>query len=113
MSPSWLCARADLRRRWRSRVAIAALIAIAGTVVLTAYAGARRTDSAYPRYLQATHAADFLIATERSGTTATDDFYRQVEALPEVARGGIAFGPSLVSVSASGRLNLSNETFGV
>jgi hypothetical protein len=106
-----MCARADLRRRWRSFFAVAALIAVAGSVVLTAYAGAERTDSAYPRYLRATHSADFLIATEASGTTQTNEFYRSVEALPQVERGGILFGPSLISVSASGAADLSNEDF--
>ena len=70
LGPAWMYARADLRRRWKSAVAIAILIGIAGAVVLTAYAGARRTDSAYPRYLKATHAADFLVATEKLGTVA-------------------------------------------
>ena len=50
--PAWMYARADLRRRWKSTVAVAILIGMAGAVVLTAYAGARRTDSAYPRYLR-------------------------------------------------------------
>ncbi len=60
VGPAWAYGRAQLRRRWTSAVVIALLVGTAGGVVLTAYAGARRTDTAYPRYLTATHAADFL-----------------------------------------------------
>jgi hypothetical protein len=109
-SPSWLCARSDLRRRWKASLAIAALIGVAGAVVLTAYAGAQRTGSAYPRYLQATHAADFLVATESSGTAANNRFYREVEAVRSVARSGVALGPSIVSVSATGQIQQSEAT---
>jgi hypothetical protein len=34
------------------------LVAVAGGAVLAAAAGARRTSSAYPRYLRASHASD-------------------------------------------------------
>lgn len=43
----WL--RIDLRRRWRSLVALGLLIALAAATVLTAFAGARRGDSALQR----------------------------------------------------------------
>ncbi len=111
LGPVWMYARADLRRRWKSAVAIAILIGIAGAVVLTAYAGARRTDSAYPRYLTATHAADFLVATESSGPSFTNRFYDRVAALPEVRRSGIVLGPSLVYVSPGGHIVESNEAY--
>ena len=106
-----MCARADLRRRWKATLAIAALIGVAGAVVLTAYAGAQRTGSAYPRYLQSTHAADFLVATENSGTTATNRFYRQVGRIRSVARSGVALGPSIVSLSTTGQIQLNEGTY--
>ena len=40
-----------MRRRWRALVSLALLLGLAGGVVLTAAAGARRTDTAYPRLL--------------------------------------------------------------
>ena len=88
--PAWAYARTDLKRRWKSTIAVAVLIGVAGAVVLTAYAGARRTDSAYPRYLRATQAADFLVATEASGPSITNHFYKQVDGPPASAtqRGG-------------------------
>ena len=41
----------ELRGRWLSWAALVLLVGLAGGVVLTAAAGARRTDSAYPRFL--------------------------------------------------------------
>ena len=79
--------------------------------MLTAYAGARRTESAYPRYLRATQAADFLVATEASGPSITNRFYKQVAALPQVRRSGVVLGPSLAHVSRNGQLDLSNEAY--
>ena len=43
--------RAELRRRWRSWLALALLVAVVGGVVLGAAAAGRRTESAFPDYL--------------------------------------------------------------
>ncbi|HET6873872.1 MAG TPA: ABC transporter permease, partial [Acidimicrobiales bacterium] len=94
MSAVWMRARAEMRDRARSAVVLAALIALAGAVVLTAWAGARRTDSAYPRYLSSTHAADYLISTGNGGDNT---LYDQIERLPQVERAGIEAGSALVS----------------
>jgi hypothetical protein len=47
MAGTWL--RLDLRRRWRSLVVLALLVALSAGVVLTAVAGARRGDTAFGR----------------------------------------------------------------
>ena len=65
--------------------------------MLGSWAGARRTESAYPQYLAVTHAADYLVSTESSGTAPTIAFYHRVERLPGVERSGLVAGPSLVS----------------
>ena len=44
MTAVWLLVRAAVRRRWAALTALAILIGLAGGVVLTAAAGARRTD---------------------------------------------------------------------
>lgn len=88
---------AELRRHWRGALGLALLIGLAGTVVLGSWAGARRTESAYPKYLAVTHAADFLVSTENGGTAPTIAFYHRVEHLPGVERGGVVAGPLLVS----------------
>ena len=51
MAPVWFALGAGMRRRWRALVSLALLLGLAGGVVLTAAAGARRTDTAYPRLL--------------------------------------------------------------
>jgi hypothetical protein len=52
MATVWLRLRADIRLRWRALLNLALLLGVAGGVVLTAAAGAHRTDTAYPRLLQ-------------------------------------------------------------
>jgi hypothetical protein len=48
-----LAFRAELRRRWRSWLAIAILISVVGGLVLAATAAGRRTESAFPRFVAA------------------------------------------------------------
>ena len=52
-----------LRARWRDWLVLTLLIGLAGGTVLAASAGARRTASAYPRFLRYSHASDLLVAT--------------------------------------------------
>jgi ABC-type antimicrobial peptide transport system permease subunit len=59
--------RAELRARWRAWAFIGLLIALAGGVVLTTAAGARRTASAYSRYLAMSHGADLLVSPDQTG----------------------------------------------
>ena len=56
----WLVFRAELRRRWRSWLAIAVLISIVGGFVLAAAAAGRRTESAFPRFVAA-HGFDVVV----------------------------------------------------
>jgi ABC-type antimicrobial peptide transport system permease subunit len=51
MATVWLWLRADTRQRWRALLGLALLLGVVGGVVLAAAAGARRTDTAYPRLL--------------------------------------------------------------
>lgn len=55
-----LAFRAELRRRWRSWLAIALLIAVVGGFVLAAAAAGRRTESAFPRFVTA-HGYDAIV----------------------------------------------------
>jgi ABC-type lipoprotein release transport system permease subunit len=63
---AWVLAR-QLRSRWRSWALLAVLVGLAGAVVLTAAAGARRTDTAYQRFLDSAHAADVLVSPTNTG----------------------------------------------
>jgi ABC-type lipoprotein release transport system permease subunit len=57
MGSVWLSLRADLRSRWPSLIGLALLLGLVCGVVLAAAAGARRTDTAYPRLLRWANAA--------------------------------------------------------
>ena len=82
MATIWLRLRADIRLRWRALVGLALLLGLIGGVALTAAAGARRTDTAYPRLLQWANAAQVEITPHGSGLTG---YYAAVARLPQVA----------------------------
>src|SRR5215831_229834 len=67
MGSVWLSLRADIRLRGRPVAALALLLGLIGGVVLTAAAGARRTDTAYPRLLQWAGATQVSLIPEGSG----------------------------------------------
>ncbi|HEX4562216.1 MAG TPA: ABC transporter permease, partial [Gemmatimonadales bacterium] len=77
-SLAWVLIR-QLRSRWRSWALLAVLVGLAGTVVLTAAAGARRTDSAYQRFLDTAHASDVLVSPSNTGF---DGYYGALARLP-------------------------------
>ena len=54
-------ARSLLRRKVAGTIAVALLVGIAGAAVLGALAGARRTDSAFPRLLDRVHTSDVTV----------------------------------------------------
>jgi ABC-type lipoprotein release transport system permease subunit len=64
MRAGWAWARSELRRRRRSDVLLALLIGLTGAVVLTAAAGARRTDTAFERFLSWSRAADVQVQSD-------------------------------------------------
>ena len=77
-----LWARADVRSRWRSLVALALLAGITAGVALAALAGARRTDAALDRLRSETDAADAIVFASQSGNFTPD--WDALEARPEV-----------------------------
>jgi len=82
MGAVWLRLRAELRRQWRGWLALAVLLGLIGGIALMAAAGARRTGTAYPRFLRASHAADLLVTPARSGFHG---YFRALARLPEVS----------------------------
>jgi hypothetical protein len=99
MRAAWLRARSELRARGQSTVALILLVGLGAGVVLSASAGARRTQTAYPRFLKASHAGDALISVPQTGIPS---FYAAVARLPEVVRGGVIAGANVFYVSPSG-----------
>ncbi|HEV3295569.1 MAG TPA: FtsX-like permease family protein [Streptosporangiaceae bacterium] len=85
MGSLWLALRAGLRVRWRAMAGLAVLLGLIGGVVLTAAAGARRTDTAYPRLLRWANASQVNVI---SGGSA--GFYQRLRRLPLVASVSVA-----------------------
>jgi hypothetical protein len=82
MATVWLRLRADVRLRWRALAALALLLGLVGGVVLTAAAGARRTDTAYPRLLSWANASQVGVLAEGPQPAS---FYAALTRLPQVA----------------------------
>jgi hypothetical protein len=61
MAAVWVLARAGLRRRGPTLLGLALVVGLASGAVMAAAIGARRTDTAYARLLQATLADDVQV----------------------------------------------------
>jgi hypothetical protein len=70
MGAVWLRLRAELRGQWRGLLALAVLLGVIGGIALTAAAGARRTDTAYPRFLRQSRAAGLMVQPALSMATS-------------------------------------------
>jgi ABC-type antimicrobial peptide transport system permease subunit len=92
----WIRLRADARGRWRAWVGVILLVGLFGGIVTAAAAGARRTDSAYSRFLVANHAAEYLVEDFVPNPDAAVVDPRDVAALPAVAEADSfrVFGPA-------------------
>jgi FtsX-like permease family len=91
-----------LRAGWRGWGTLALLTAIAGGAVLVATAGAIRTDTAFPRFLAASHAAGALVAPAGPGVTGYD---AALAALPGVTADAPLVAINAAPVEASGALD--------
>ncbi len=81
MTAVWMRVRAELRSRFLSIVALGLIVGVMGGVVIFAAAGARRTQSAYPRFVQAQHGMDLVLNPNGKGR---DEAFREVPRLPQV-----------------------------
>jgi ABC-type antimicrobial peptide transport system permease subunit len=78
----WLTLRAGFRGEWRGWLALALLLGVMSGVVLAAAAGARRTDTAYPRLLTWSRASDLQVIPYGNGVPG---YYQALGRLPQVA----------------------------
>jgi hypothetical protein len=81
-------------------VGLALLVAFAGGCLLTTAAGARRTDSAYQRFLVASGASDVLVSPADSGLGG---YYGALARLPSVTAVAPIVGLSVLPVGPGGR----------
>jgi len=74
----------DMRRRWRSLVVLALLVALTAGTVLTAVAGARRGQTAFDRLWARTDPATVVVLANQPGFD-----WSKVDALPEASATGL------------------------
>jgi ABC-type antimicrobial peptide transport system permease subunit len=89
MAAVWALVRARLRERWRALVGLALLVGVASGAVMAAAIGARRTDTAYTRLLEATRADDAEVEYGGFDTPAFRAFVDRLGRLPQVADLGV------------------------
>jgi hypothetical protein len=97
----------ELRTRWRGWAVLVLLVALAGGAAMTAAAGARRTSSAYPRFLRASHASDLLVSVAGTGMTG---FYGALARQPGVALVARGIGLNVQPADHAGRLDWAATT---
>jgi hypothetical protein len=66
----WFRFRAELRTRWRAWFGLALLVGIAAGAVMGLVSGARRTNSAYSRFLEGQRAHDVMVVNYAEDDTA-------------------------------------------
>lgn len=110
MAAVWYRARAELRRDRRTVATLAVICGLVGGAALTAAAGARRTDSAYGRFLVAQRAYDAMVINYPDDGTAVFDL-GELARLPQVADsaraeyGYVSLGPGYPYLAgADGRI---------
>ncbi len=104
MAAVWFLFRAEARARWRSLLILVLLLGVAGGTALGAAAGARRTASAYPRYLHAARASDVTIDLPTGFEGRADEL---AGALPGVAGHSISIGMSALLAGPDGTPDLA------
>ncbi len=100
--------RASWRRHWRTALVVALIGGLLGGVAMAALAGARRTDSAYGRYLRAAKASDVMIDVPGPLLSVI----RQVEGLPGKVSSAAWLGLNAEPV-INGKLDPSFQTDGL
>jgi MacB-like periplasmic core domain/FtsX-like permease family len=76
LSGTWYWWRSGRRQTWRATIGLAIVVGVLGAVALGSLAGARRTASAYGRYLRSINSSDVYVNTpgpelDRMGTIAS------------------------------------------
>jgi hypothetical protein len=98
----WLCVRAGLRQDWRGLALLTLITAVMGAVTLAALAGARRTDTAVPQFLQ--------YAGPLQGQVSADPAtFAKIAALPGVAYTEVGALMLAVPVAMDGRPVTANQ----
>jgi hypothetical protein len=119
MTAVWYRFRAELRLRWRAWLGLGLLVGRAAGAVMALAAGARRTDSAYARFLETHNAYDVMVFDFSVPGSPGVGGFDKIRALPSVEDsaagefGVIPLGRSHVIGLASedGRIGTEINTF--
>lgn len=118
MRAVWARACSEVRAGWRRQVGIVVLTALPSGAVMALAAGARRTKTAYPRFLEHHEAYDALVVNYPADETAIFDF-DELSRLPmvaESARGPMEYLPVGTGVAAvasiGGEVTVGLQGFG-
>ena len=82
-------ARAELRARRASMIALTLLVGVGAATVMTLAAGARRTDTAYPRFARAYKAADVVVFPSFGEQNFANLDFNTIARLPQVAAASV------------------------
>ncbi|HZC53278.1 MAG TPA: hypothetical protein VE441_12380, partial [Mycobacterium sp.] len=102
MAAVWMRLRWELRSQWRSWSGLVLVISLGGGAAMAAAAGARRTETAYPRFVQAQDGSDIILGGF-PGEIDPERAMARAAALPEVLRWARVDLVASVAVRASGR----------
>jgi ABC-type lipoprotein release transport system permease subunit len=80
----WYRFRAEWRSRWRAWLGLGLLLGLAAGAVLALAAGARRTDSAYDRFLESHNAYDVMVSDFGQAGFPGVGGFDKIRALPSV-----------------------------
>ena len=108
MTALWCRVRAEWRAHWRSWTLIVVVIGVIGGGVLAAACGARRTDTAYARFLLASDSSDLLVSAEGTGR---ESFYRALAEQPGVRSLGAVEVLDAGIVTSSGESDVTVSVF--
>lgn len=82
MGAVWMCARAQMRARRRATIALAMLLGVMAGAASAAGVGARRTETAYPRFAERYRGFDVSVST--GDHPETERIFERIAAMPLV-----------------------------
>jgi FtsX-like permease family len=112
VSAVWMRLRSELRTRWRLWLGLALLIGLAGAAAVAAAAGARRTETAYPRFVQAQNGYD-LVTGGSAGNIDPGRALARIEAMPAVGQWARIDVAASSAILPSGRVAPAPELMAV
>jgi len=99
---AWYRFRATFGRRLGGYVAVVVLIGLTGGIALGSIAGARRTQSSYPKFLASTKPSDMTVSLFNSYGGTVPELKAKIARLPGVKRATSVYLPQVTLANANG-----------